>query len=70
MTQSRETLPHIDKAVERIDQALEAVQQIPKRGEEGVRVDGIEHGLMSLAERLRSLREDVAGDGDRAEGGE
>jgi hypothetical protein len=67
MPQSRETLPHIDKAIEHFDQALEAVQQIPKRGEEGVRVDGIEHGLMSLAERLRSLRDEVAGDSDRAE---
>jgi len=67
MTQSRETLSRIDKAIASLDQALEAVRQIPKQGEDGVRVDGIEHGLMSLAERLRSLRDDVAGDSDRAE---
>jgi hypothetical protein len=66
MTQSRETLSRIDEAIARFDQALEAVQQTPKQGEDGVKVDGIEHGLMSLAERLLSLRDDVAGDGDRA----
>ena len=64
MTQSRETLSRIDGAITSLEQALEAVQQIPKQGEDGVRIDGIEHGLMSLAERLQSLRNDVAGDGD------
>ena len=67
MSQSREALSRIDEAIARFDQALEAVRQIPKRDVDGVRVDGIEHGLMSLAERLRSLRDDVASDGDRAE---
>ena len=32
MTQSRETLSRIDEAIARFDQALEAVQQIPKQG--------------------------------------
>ena len=67
MTQSRETLSRIDDAIARLDEALESLHQIPKQGEDGVRVDGIEHGLMSLAERLRSLHDDLAGDGDRAE---
>jgi hypothetical protein len=67
MTQSRETVSRIDEAITSLEQALEAVQQIPKQGEDGVRVDGIEHGLMSLAKRLKSLRDDVAGEGDRAE---
>jgi hypothetical protein len=67
LTQSRETLSRIDEAIARFEQALEAVQQIPKRGEDGVRVDGIEHELIALTERLRSLRDEMAGDGDRAE---
>jgi hypothetical protein len=67
MTQSRETVSRIDEAITRFDQALEAVHQIPKRDVDGVKVDGIEHELMALAERLQSLRDDVAGEGDRAE---
>jgi hypothetical protein len=57
-------LSHIDDALSRFEQALEAVRQIPKRGEQGVKVDGIEHELMAAAERLQSLREEVAGEGD------
>jgi hypothetical protein len=68
MTRSRETLSRTDEAIARFDQALEAVWQIPRRDVDGVRVNAIEHGLMSLVERLRSLRDEVAGDGDRAGG--
>jgi hypothetical protein len=67
MTGSRETLRRIDDAIARFDQALEAVQQIPKGGEAGVKVDGIEHELMAAAERLRSLRDEVAGEGEGSE---
>jgi hypothetical protein len=67
VTPPQDTLSRIDDAIARFDQALEAVRQIPKQGPEGVAVDGIEHELMGLAERLRSLRDDVAGDGDRTE---
>ena len=67
MSPSRETLRRIDDAIARFDQALEAVRQIPSQGQQGVTVDGIEHGMIALGERLRSLREDIAGDGDRAE---
>ena len=67
MTQTQDALRRIDGAIARFDQALEAVRQIPGRGEEGVRVNGIEHELMAIAERLQSLREDVAGDDGRAE---
>jgi hypothetical protein len=31
-----------------------------------VKVDGIEHELTAIAERLQSLRDDIAGDGDPA----
>ncbi len=66
MTPPHDTLSRIDEAIARFEQALEAVRQIPKRGQDGVRVDGIEHELMAVAERLQSLRDDIAGDGDRA----
>ena len=67
MTPPQETLSRIDDAIARFDQALEAVRQIPKQGQEGVNIDGIEHGLRALAERLQALRDDVAGKDDRAE---
>ena len=66
MTPPEDTFGRIDDAIGRFEQALEAVRQIPKQGEEGVKLDGIEHELMALTERLQSLRDDVAGDGDRA----
>jgi len=67
VTQTQDALRRIDEAIARFDQALEAVRQIPGRGQEGVKVDGIEHELMAIAERLKSLREDVADGDDRAE---
>ena len=66
MARPRGMLNRIDEAIARFDEALDAVRQIPKQGEDGVKVDGIEHELMAAAERLRSLRDDIAGDGDRA----
>jgi hypothetical protein len=41
--------------------------RFPKQGQRGIAVDGIEHVLMALTERLRSLRDEVAGQGDRPE---
>ena len=67
MTRPRSTLNRIDEAIARFEQTLEAVRQIPGRGQEGVKVDGIEHELMAIAERLKSLREDVADGDDRAD---
>ena len=67
MTLPRHTLRRIDEAIARFDQALEAVRQIPQQGEEGIRVDGIEHELMGIVERLRALRDDVAGESDGSE---
>jgi hypothetical protein len=67
VTPPQDRLSRIDDAIARFEQALKAVRQIPKRGQEGVTVDGIEHELIALAERLQSLRDDVAGDGDRDE---
>jgi len=64
---ARDTLRRIDVAIERFDQVLEAVRQIPKRDLDGVKVDGIEHELMAVAERLRSLRDEAAGEGDGGE---
>ena len=65
MTPAQDTLSRIDKAIARFDQALEALRQIPKQGEDGVKVNGIEHELMAIAKRLQSLRDEVAGEGDR-----
>ena len=67
MTPAQDTLSRIDKAIARFDQALEALRQIPKQAREGVAVNGIEHELMALAKRLQSLRDEVAGEGDRDE---
>jgi hypothetical protein len=66
VTLPQDTLSRIDDAIARFDRALEAVRQIPTQGEEGVKVNGIEHELMAIAQRLQSLRDDIAGDGDRA----
>jgi hypothetical protein len=66
MTAPDDTLSRIDAAITRLEQTLEAVRQIPKQGQDGVKVDGIEHELAAVAERLQSLRDDIAGDGDRA----
>jgi hypothetical protein len=67
MTLPRSTLNRIDVAIARFDQALEAVRQIPKEGEPGVKLDGIEHELTAAAERLQSLRDDVVSEGDGGE---
>jgi hypothetical protein len=65
VTPPDDILSRIDEAIARLEQALEAVKQIPKQGQDGVRVDGIEHELMAVTERLQSLRHDIAGTGDR-----
>jgi hypothetical protein len=62
MTRPRESLSRVDDAVARFEQALAALRQIPKDGH-GVAVNGIEHELVALIERLRALRDEVAGDG-------
>jgi hypothetical protein len=67
VTPPKETVRRIDVAIGHFGQAVEALRQIPRRGEEGVKVDGIEHELLALAERLQSLHDDVAGEGDRGE---
>jgi hypothetical protein len=67
VTPAQDTLNRIDKAIARFDQALEALRQIPRQGEDGVKVNGIEHELMAIAKRLQSLRDEVAGEGDRGE---
>jgi hypothetical protein len=65
VTPAQDTLSRIDDAIQRFDQALEALRQIPKQAHEGVAVNGIEHELMALAKRLQSLRDEVAGESDR-----
>jgi hypothetical protein len=67
VTPAQDTLSRIDKAIARFDQALEALRQIPKQGEDGVKVNGIEHELKAIAKRLQSLRDEVAREGDRGE---
>ena len=66
MTPPDDILSRIDEAIARLEQALRAVRQIPKQGQDGVKVDGIEHELTAAAERLQSLRDDIAGNDDRA----
>ena len=67
MTPAQDMLSRIDKAIARFDQALEALRQIPKQGEDGVKVNGIEHELTAIAKRLQSLRDEVAGEDDPGE---
>ena len=64
MTRSPSTRRLIDDTIARFEQALEAVRQIPMEGEQGVKLDGIEPELMAATERLHSLRDEVAGEGD------
>ena len=59
-------LSRIDEAIARLEKALRTVRQIPRQGQDVVKVDGIEHELTAIAERLQSLRDDIAGDGDPA----
>jgi septation ring formation regulator EzrA len=65
VTPPDDILSRVDEAIARLEQALEVVRQIPKQGQDGVRVDGIEHEQMAVTERLQSLRDDIAGAGDR-----
>jgi hypothetical protein len=44
------TLSRNDEATARLEQALGAIRQVPKQGQDGVKVDGIEHELMTSAE--------------------
>jgi hypothetical protein len=60
VTLPRDTLRRIDDAIARFDKALEAVRQIPRQGQQAVTVNGIEHELVALGERLQTLREEVA----------
>jgi hypothetical protein len=59
-------LSRIDEAIARLERALGAVRQIPQQGQDGVKVDGIEHELTAIAERLQSLRDHIAGGDERA----
>jgi len=67
VTPDQETLRRIDDAIARFEQALKAVRQIPKDGH-GITVNGLEHELIALANRLQTLRDEMAG-GNRAESG-
>ena len=64
---SRDTIDLTEDALAHIDQALDALGQILQEGEQTVTAEGIAHELRGLAERLRSLRDDVAAGDDRAE---
>jgi hypothetical protein len=66
MTRTKGTVDRIDVAIARFEQSLEALRQIPKDSH-GVALNGIEHELIPLLERLRTLREEATGEGDRAE---
>ena len=67
MTQPPELLGPIDTALTHVELAVEALGQIPKQGEEAVAVDGLEHELRALVERLHCLRDDVAARAERSE---
>jgi hypothetical protein len=66
MTRTRDTLGRFDDAIARFEQALKALRQIPKDSH-GIALNGIEHELIPLVERLRSLRDELTGEDDRAE---
>ena len=67
MIQPQDKLGPLDNAIAQLDQTLEAIRQIPCEGKEVVTLDGIAHELRGLAERLRSLRDDIATQDDSAE---
>lgn len=60
MSRSRGMLSGIDEAIARFERALEAVRNIPKDSH-AVTINGIEHELIALVERLRLLRDEVDG---------
>jgi hypothetical protein len=65
VTPDQDSLKLVDDAIAYLDQVLEVLNQIPKKGAHAITVDGIEHELHGLAARLRSLRDDVAPVNDR-----
>ncbi len=67
MTRPQEKLEPIDTALASLHQAMDALEDLLAQGEETVRVDGITHELRELVERLHSLRDDMAADGERGE---
>jgi Zn-dependent M32 family carboxypeptidase len=64
---SKDTLNLIEDAFAHVSQALDALREILKNHEQSVTVDGIEHELHGLEERLRSLCNDVAAEDERGE---
>lgn len=64
---SQDTINLTEDALAHVDQALDALGQILQEGEQTVTAEGIAYELRGLAERLRSLRDDVAAEDDRAE---
>ena len=52
MIPHQDTLRLVDDAITHLDQALAALGQIRKEGEQAITVDGIEHELQGLSARL------------------
>jgi len=67
MAPPQDTLDRVDDALGHVDHALDALGEILRTSEHTVTVDGIQHELRELVERLHALREDVAGEDDRGE---
>jgi hypothetical protein len=65
MIPHHDTLRLVDDAIVYLDQTLTALGQIPKEGDQAITVEGIAHEVHGRATRLRSLRDDVAGENDR-----
>ena len=64
---SKETLNLIEDAFAHVNQALAALREILKHHEQTVTVDGIEHELHGLEERLQSLCNEVAAEDERGD---
>jgi hypothetical protein len=64
MIPHQDTLRLVDDAITHLDQALAALGQIRKEGEQAITVDSIEHELQGLSARLRSLHDEVTAEND------
>jgi hypothetical protein len=65
MIPHQDTLRLVDDAIAHLDQALATLGQFPREDEQAITVEGIAHEVHGRATRLRSLRDDVAGENDR-----
>jgi hypothetical protein len=61
MTQAQDRLGKLDEAMEDIRSSVQALGQVPNEAVPRVTIDGAQHQLLELEQRLRALHEDLEG---------